>query len=1022
MVLGWSWWRSTPQPADLFAEAEVLRLRYEAGASRQASAKFEEAVVSWTRLGDARNAAIAAQRAGVTYDQLGGLADSLQSYQRALSLVRQSGEHVLESEILSDVGVAATLVSDREEGFEDAEKHCRAALVLAQKVASERAEAKALNCLGEVAYHRQQPGLAAEFYQEAGRLWDKLGDLRGRAQTLLFQGYVQSDLGNFDEARTSYDRAQSLWTIVGDRRGQAITSVAEARMLGREGKYQQALNKFEAVLALLQPMGDAIWEGSSLTGIAQVYLDMGDTSSALKYRERALGIFEAGALKNSSIATLMVLGATYLASGDELAALSRFQRALALADESGIQRWRAEARRYIGVVHLVRRMPDQALPWLERSLEMQRVVGVPRLEARIRADLGDVYTLLSEHAVATRYFDDALAVSRSAGDRVTELRALFGLARASIGLNDVAAARKYVERSLSIAESLRTEVENRELRASYFASVHQLHELYVDVLMRLNKLHPRDGMARVAFEASERARARSLLDSLAEARVDIRTGVDEALLKREQEARRALDEWPQRQTDPRANRDARTLAEDYRNLEERYNQVQAEIRSRSPRYAALSQPQPLSLRAVQQQVLDDDTLLLEYALGDERSYVWVVSNKDYVSYELPARVEIERTARRIHELLTARLRIDRSHDDRRAVGGLSPRDATSPPSNVGQTGVEYWQEAARLSEMLLGPIGKRLAGKRIVVVLDGALQYVPFAALPVPGRNPSVPLIVEHEIVSLPSASVLAVLRRETSKRTSPTNAVAVLADPVFELEDPRLRAATLEDDSPRATSTSTRHSAVVDTIMQTALRDVGFLRDGRLSVPRLPATRREADRIIEAAQGQTALRAIDFDASRATAMASELGRYRIVHFATHAVFNDENPGLSGIILSMFDRRGRAQDGFLRLHDIYSLELPVELVVLSACDTALGRPIEGEGMVGIVRGFMYAGAKRVVASLWKVHDEATGELMTRFYDEMLKKNLTPAAALRQAQLAMWRDDKWGAPFYWAAFVLQGEWN
>jgi CHAT domain-containing protein len=426
--------------------------------------------------------------------------------------------------------------------------------------------------------------------------------------------------------------------------------------------------------------------------------------------------------------------------------------------------------------------------------------------------------------------------------------------------------------------------------------------------------------------------------------------------------------------------------------------VQAEIRSRSPRYAALSQPQPLSLRAVQQQVLDDDTLLLEYALGDERSYVWVVSNKDYVSYELPARVEIERTARRIHELLTARLRIDRSHDDRRAVGGLSPRDATSPPSNVGQTGVEYWQEAARLSEMLLGPIGKRLAGKRIVVVLDGALQYVPFAALPVPGRNPSVPLIVEHEIVSLPSASVLAVLRRETSKRTSPTNAVAVLADPVFELEDPRLRAATLEDDSPRATSTSTRHSAVVDTIMQTALRDVGFLRDGRLSVPRLPATRREADRIIEAAQGQTALRAIDFDASRATAMASELGRYRIVHFATHAVFNDENP------------------------DIYSLELPVELVVLSACDTALGRPIEGEGMVGIVRGFMYAGAKRVVASLWKVHDEATGELMTRFYDEMLKKNLTPAAALRQAQLAMWRDDKWGAPFYWAAFVLQGEWN
>jgi CHAT domain-containing protein len=336
--------------------------------------------------------------------------------------------------------------------------------------------------------------------------------------------------------------------------------------------------------------------------------------------------------------------------------------------------------------------------------------------------------------------------------------------------------------------------------------------------------------------------------------------------------------------------------------------------------------------------------------------------------------------------LTARLSVGADQRDRR--------------QRVDQSDAEYWQEASRLSEMLLGPVAKRMAGKRILVVADGALQYLPFAALPVPGgRGEPVPMVVEHEIVSLPSASVLAVLRRETKGRKPPGKAVAVLADPVFEPDDPRLRAAASQ-----------------------ALSDSDARRGDRPSFPRLAATRQEADAILAmAAKGMT-LRAIDFDASRATAMSPELAQYRIVHFATHGVFDNENPGLSGIILSMFDERGQARDGFLRLHDIYGLRLPAELVVLSACNTALGKQVRGEGLVGIVRGFMYAGAKRVVASLWKVDDEATGELMSRFYLEMLREHQSPAAALRQAQLALWRQNRWRPPFYWAAFVLQGEWR
>ena len=248
-----------------------------------------------------------------------------------------------------------------------------------------------------------------------------------------------------------------------------------------------------------------------------------------------------------------------------------------------------------------------------------------------------------------------------------------------------------------------------------------------------------------------------------------------------------------------------------------------------------------------------------------------------------------------------------------------------------------------------------------------------------------------------------------------PLAASPVLADPVFEADDPRLVVA-----GARAGAASRLHA--VNLTSGGPPLPVGFLRDGAVSVPRLAATRQEADAIVAAATRGTTLKAIDFDANRATAMNPNLAKYRILHFATHGAFNNDQPALAGIVLSMFDNRGQVQDGVLRLHDIYNLNLPVELVVLSACNTALGKSVKGEGLVGIVRGFMYAGAKRVVASHWKVDDEATGELMGRFYVQMLKENRSPAAALRQAQLAVREQERWRAPFYWAAFVLQGEWN
>jgi CHAT domain-containing protein len=595
---------------------------------------------------------------------------------------------------------------------------------------------------------------------------------------------------------------------------------------------------------------------------------------------------------------------------------------------------------------------------------------------------------------------------------------------------------------------LRVKVASQELRASYFASEHQRYDFYIDLLMQMHKQLTADGTDAAALEASERARARSLAEILGEARADIRQGVEPALLERERSLLQSLNAKLDRQMRPPSGKpdkqEAEALAKEIRDLTTAHEELQTQIRIKSPRYAALTQPQPLGLKEIQEQVLDDDSLLLEYSLGDEHSYLWAVTRSTMHSYELPKSGEIERAARHLYELLVARQR--------------RPGETDSQyQARVRQADTQYWPRAAALSQMLLAPVADQLGTKRLLIVAEGALQYVPFEGLPVPGkgdggtlgRGDAVPLMVEHEIVYLPSASVLAVLRDETRNRRAASRAVAVIADPVFEADDPRVAVKpeavtarrggkTIADsgtrrpgdtgEPPLRVATAPRRPVTVSPPsaegfdLQRALRDVRTLRQGRLGFPRLLSSRDEAQAIMAVVPEGAGMKATDFKANRATATSPELGQYRIVHFATHGLFDSEHPERSGLVLSLVDEQGQRQDGFLGIHDIYNLNLPVDLVVLSACNTALGKEVRGEGLMGIVRGFMYAGAARVVASLWKVEDEATAELMKRFYQRMLQDGMRPAAALRAAQVDIWRQKRWSSPFYWAAFTLQGEWK
>jgi CHAT domain-containing protein len=656
-------------------------------------------------------------------------------------------------------------------------------------------------------------------------------------------------------------------------------------------------------------------------------------------------------------------------------------------------------------------------------LPISQAIGLRRGEAATLNNFGLVYWSLGETQKALEKYNEALPIFQAVGDRNGEAAALLGIARVEQKRGNLTQARQTIEQAIGLVESLRTNIASQELRASYFASRHEFFESYIDVLMQMHKQNPAGAFDALALEVSERARARSLLELLKEARADIRQGVDSSLLERERSLRQRLNAKAAAQVSllnrKHTPEQADAAAKEIAFITTEYDELQGKIRDSSPRYAALTQPQPLNLSGIQQQALDPQTLLLEYSLGENASYLFVVSQTSLSSHQLPKRTEIEAATRRVYELLTA----------------PQPRPGESEAkrqARIEEARANYWTQAKALSQMLLGPAASQLGKKRLAIVADGALHYIPFAALPAPsagngeGRNSGAepqPLFVEHEIVSLPSASTLATLRLETAGRKPAEKSLAVLADPVFTDDDTRVRRDVGKAGAKVKTKSADSNDINISSLQMTRSGQETGVIGAEGAFGRLLSTRREAAAISALIPERERMQALDFEASRTTALRPELGEYRIIHFATHGMLNNVHPELSGIVLSLVDETGHPQNGYLRLQDIYNLKLPAEMVALSACQTGLGKEIRGEGLIGLTRGFMYAGAPRVVASLWKVDDRATSELMKRFYQGMLgPEALRPAGALRQAQLSIWKEKQWREPYYWAAFVLHGEWK
>ena len=949
------------------ARMEAAQL-YSADRRSDALARYREALDLWGELGRPGDEARALYCAAVLHRLVGETQLAFDAGRRVLTRWQELGDRYWEAATLNEIGLNQWTLGESGEARATFER----ALALRRAIGDRLGEIKTRNniCLTFLTRGELRQGL--ECYQPVFEALDEAREPQFAAAVHTNGGWVWDRLGEPDQAIEHYERALALNRRAGDRRGEAQTLNNLAWLRHGSGQLEDALASYERALEIFRELEERRWQGIVLHNIGTAYGVLGEPGRALSFLRQALALRRQAAHRRGEVATLNYLALIHRRLGELQKALDYHRQALAVVRDLDDPRQQAITLQMSAATRAAAGEPLLALEQAEKALELLRQVEDRSNEAAALDLIGRVQASLGEPGPATASLGRALMLRRAIRDRPGEAETLTALARVQRARRRLEEARASVEAALELIEGLRAKVGSTDLRATFQSTHRQTYELQVDLLMALHRSRPDRGHDREALASSERARARSLLDLLNEGGREIRQGVDPALLERRSALERRLAAKAARQTallgGAGESEEAAAVERELDEILHQLERVEAEIESASPRYADLIRPRTLAAAEIQA-LLDPETALLEYALGEERSFLWWVTSDDVAVYELPGRSQIEAAARRLHQLLSATERQDRRQ-----------QAAT----------------AAELHRMLLAPVAGRLGDRRLVVVADGALHYLPFAALPDGDRGE--PLVVRHEIVHLPSATVLALLRRELASRTPAPKWLAVVADPVFELDDPRLAAAAAVPETALAGSAS-----------------------GAPSFRRLPGSGREAESIAALAPPGETLMALGFEASRTTVLSDRLRPYRVVHFATHGVIDAETPRLSGLVLSLFDRRGRPQEGFLRLHDLYDLDLGAELVVLSGCRTALGREIRGEGLVGLTRGFMYAGAPRVVASLWRVEDRATAELLTRFHRSMAADGLSPAAALRAAQLSLRQERRWKDPYYWAGFVLMGEW-
>ncbi|MBL8216180.1 MAG: CHAT domain-containing protein [Bryobacterales bacterium] len=891
-------------------EARRLREQQATAAYKEAITRYEAALPEWRKAGSLQWEVFTLSELGWVHDRLGDHRKAKEVLEQALALRPVPEERFTRAAMLNGLAEMHTSLGANRRAIELYQE----SLAIRRAAGDRRGEATVLTGIGGAYMNLSEFARAIEVMTQALPLRRETKDVRGEAVTHSNLAGSYYAAGNLQEALTHYSEARRLSGVAGDKRNEAIGAMGIGRTYYGLGDYRRALEILKTAEAELRKLGDRAALGTAvyLIGGAQIFLAGHD--AALPYLEESLALYRQTGRSGSQAIALVALCRSQLAT-------SQWDRAMATALEGA---------------------------------KLARAAGSKANLGSCLACQGRVELAKGNHERALPLLNEALELFRQSGGRDDQAITLIGLAHVERARGNLGVGIGHMEEATKLLESMRQQMTRPELRASYRAARADRLDLYTAMLMEMHEREPEVGYSERAFNLTEQWRARSLAEMLSAGRDELR---EEMTAEQRQEEERLLVQVSNLQRDllrgtPGAVQQKELQAK-LSAAEQEFDTFQTMLKRSGSRYAAGQYVDTLNAKRIASELLDGETVLIEYALGEQRSYGWAVTQEGLTHAVLPARALLERQTEAYRKLLA------------QPVTALTAARAMTGLDTAGKG----------LYDGLVAPFEKVLAGKkRVVIVPDGLLSYLPFEALPGARR-----MVERFSISYVPSASALAALRQRQKSRQTPARALLAFADPTPALEAARERGLAL-------------------TSLPNARVEVAGI---RALFPRAASTV-----FMGAEAGEQALKAADTEA------------FRYLHLAAHGYFDEQHPARSGIVLAAGGAAG--QDGVLQAREVMSLRLNADLVTLSACESGLGRLLDGEGVMGLTRAFLYAGAQSTVVSLWKVNDAATAELMKRFYGH-IKAGLSRDEALRQAKLGlMAMGSAWRHPYYWAPLVFTGE--
>ena len=957
---------SETKAAAIFAGAHSLARSPHSASLHLAIEKFRQAAALWAAAGDREGQLLALAGEARAWLNLSEYQNALAALNRAQTL---SARMPFFRAWLKNLEVQVYL--DRWDS-EPAMRFAQEAVRLSGALNDAWLSADAFAGRAEAEYLTGDPAERADI-EQALKLSSESDAIQASARALRCKAWMEEDEGHLTRAMALMRQAEEQFRRAGNARNSVDAMSNLATTQGMDGDHYTAVVRHSSLMPVMRDSGKLSDYAFLLVNIADDYAELNRVPDAIAFYRQSIEAFrKIGLLSGESIG-LSQLCVVSMRAGRLEEATQDCLRSTEIAQQLHDPKRVAITILRLGTVERASGQTALALASFQRAESISEKVRDSRTEAQALMEWGDALEDLGNRDEARRLFEKALPLSQAAEDAPEQLEARYRIARSEFRAGEDENAKRHLTIALDSIESLRRTVGDADLQASDFAQMRKCHQLYVDILMREHGRNPASASDVLALEVSESARARTLLDSLKtrDQERPLNQGEDQSAerLKLQIAVEQAYD---QRLKLLLEGDHKRELEENSATLTQAIDSLQRmEDIAREEAKALPPSGHPLSAEDILKASKTLPATLLEYALGADQSYLWVVHDGAINSYVLNARQE------EIEGL----------------VGRWRKLAATHLPREGDGTELELQSIASKLSCLLLkNYIGPQ--NEKLTIVADGELAAFPFAALPLNGCDdkPGPPLLTAHQVVMTPSLSIF-LNHPVRGQQTGFSKEIAIVANPVFDPGDSRVH--VKPSDLRRGPQ---------------SIKEVPAL-------PRLTGTAEEAKGIQQIVGTEKASIFTGFNASVETMLSPEMRNYRVLHLATHGLTDESTPGFSGLVLSLVSPDGRPVFGYLKTHDIANLDLHPELVVLSDCESGTGSYLSGEGVTGLAYAFLHAGARQVASTLWEVDDEVTKELMIRFYKGMYSAGLEPADALRQSQIQMMQSPHRSAPYYWAGFEI-----